>query len=430
MKLWFSILLLALFSQEAFSQGRYTTEMKRRDSILLDSICRKVPGGCSFFGDLVGPNSVFRNYQQQQLNPYNNFCFNRKIDYKATLNGRQVAACYFLNTETGYVGIPSGGSAGTCFYPSRQSANYEMELLSLNGESFLLSVDHQGKASLTELPSTDVSRNLQAQNFRLKNPQDLRRQPHPYLHLTDQNLPTLKYNIQGGSANSEFSLFVLPFRQVVPVTLYLGAFGTGYYRDAGGNTILSLALRSDRNNTIEISKISDVAECIDGSRFENNNELLDRVTREQNQRAEREIENRETSDEGTCPSARALTQLQREMNRKRTRATELVNRRGRRLTARELEEVARADDITDQIQEQIYRHQISLCNINRRRSEDESPRDYSRQISCHNSTISTLESLLRQCQAIDRGRQHPGQKKLQKARLYADNMSLIGRGCN
>ena len=103
MKTLLSFLTTMFFLQITFAQGPYTEAQRRKDQAKLDSICRRSPTNCSFYGELIGANSVFKNHVPRRIERNRKICFDKKFQYYSNSYGKVMRGCFYINTKDGYV---------------------------------------------------------------------------------------------------------------------------------------------------------------------------------------------------------------------------------------------------------------------------------------------------------------------------------------
>lgn len=303
-------------------------------------------------------------------------------------------------------------------------------MFSMRGESYLYTIDQKGNKYFSATP-TVVDLDGLMTTFLVRSPTHLRNQE--YTKLSDHNYPTLKYTIGESSAGGVYSLFSPHFEAEIKAKDYLGAFGTGYYEDFYGNTIISLALDSNPDNIISINKIVDVAECFNGSSF------VDQITQAidtENQIIERNqqrLDEKTFASDAPCVSKTRLLNLEKEMLIKEKKASNLLKPNGGKYSERELEILAKGNDVKDQALKSKYEAEIKVCNLMASNNRiDMLPENKIRnvtKINCLNNVVRELNILIDELDEIDNGVGTQSKKMLEKNKLYYARMNTIKLGC-
>lgn len=429
MKRLFYILVVFFGTIQIINAQRYSEIQRKKDSLRLDSLCKKNPSQCSMFGELVGVNSIFRNLEKTELKPKETSCFNKKIHYKGIVNHKPVEGCYYLNTDNGLMAKFTNRNV-SCSDLTEFHPNYQLEMYSMMGDAFLYSINEKGFKYFSVVPAEKpVGSNT---TFIVKDKRSL--ENHVYTKLSDHQFPTLKYSVQESSVGATYSLFAPVFESVIPVHDYLGAFGTGYYKNQYGNTIISLLMDSDPENYIEIEKIVDVAECFDGSSFESQvevatNEETQIITRQQNT-VEKQMRDTENIP---CPARNELLALKKEMLRKEQKAINTLKSTSGGYTPTQMENFAKGNDVIDQATKHKLEAEVKICQLeysNRQNVSAEYKAKNIIKINCLRNSIAQLNGLITELNDIDNGSsRNLSQKMIEKNRLYITRMETIDLGC-
>lgn len=430
MRKYFTVLLL-LGAVSVFFAQRYSTMQRKKDSLRLDSLCNKNPAQCSDYAELIGVNSIFRNLEKAELKPKETNCFNKKIHYQGIVNHKPVEGCYYVNTESGLV-AKFANREMSCESLTAYRPNTELEMFSMRGDSFLYTINEKGFKYFRAIPFNTVNDGLST-HFVVKSKSSL--ENHLYTKLSDHQYPTLKYSIQESSSGATYSLFAPVFESIIPVKNYLGAFGTGYYENQYGNTIISLLMDSDSENYIAIQKIVDVAECFNGSSFENEIEQAVNNENEIYQKKEETIEKERENGSRVnypCPARNELVALKKEMNRKEKDVYQTINNSNGRYSPEQLDQFSRGNDVIDQANKLKLELEIKICDLNYsntlKLSEQYKAVNY-RKISCLQNSISQLNKLIIELKEIDHRTPNPATRMVEKNRFYMQEIKNIDLGC-
>lgn len=425
--LYFVLILLG--SVPFFSAQSREAVQRKKDSLRLDSLCRRYPTQCADYGELIGKNSVFKNLEKETIRPKSTFCFNKKFYYKAKINRKNVEGCFYVNTKEGWV-AKFDNPQRSCENLMEIQVGDHLEIYAMTGDSYSYYIDNNRYKYFYTIPAPENTITMST-TFEVKSKPDLERGNHT--KLTDHNYPTLVYNIQQSSAGAEYSLFAPIFESQFFVHDYLGAFGTGYYENQFGHTMLSLALHSDPQNVIKIQKIMDVAACFDGSSFEHQNERNILVENQIYEERNRELRIQESSVSHDCTAKRKLVELKRDMLEKEKQATELANRSGTRFSARDMEILAKGNDIIDQARKHKLELESKRCELrysNSIATHAEVKANNEAQLSCISNSIMRLNSLISDLEAIDRSARQTARKLVDKSQLYMQRINSIDLRCS
>ena len=338
-----------------FAQRR-TTDQERLQRKRLDSLCRKNPGLCADYGMLVGGNSVFGKLEEQNLKPKERHCFDLKINYSGLVNGKAVEGCYYINTTDGFVAKREDKNK-SCSPLSDFEIGYRVSMFSMKGEAFLFEIDKKKNYNFVATPQIVDLSDVQT-TFEIVSVYDL--EGDFAEKFTDRNLPTFKYKIQQSPHYAIYALFAPYKAEKYEVHDYLGMYGTGFYKDQYGNTLMSLMLDSDPENVIRIEKITEVNECFDGSPFTNMNENAITTEREISEDRNRDLNSRESNTSSNCGDLeRQLIALERKIQQKSDEATALATSGNRFKEA--LKKMMEGNDVIDQVDKSILENKITIC---------------------------------------------------------------------
>lgn len=436
MKILFSFLLGLIFLGELSAQT-YTPEDRRRDSIKLDSLCRRAPGKCLLYGDMIGPNSVFRNHSSKRITPNGTTCFDKKFHYYANVNGNEVRGCFYVNTADGYVAQFMSHIDESCEGMSNPQPGFDMMIVSKVGESFLYRIDQRGNRRFSgQMPPDGVVYGAQT-TFVLRDPNAI---DQDYRELfTDQNLPTLPYIIEGSSSSALRYLFGLYQGNRIRLQNYLGAFGTGYYQDESGNTFMCLASEAP-NSYVRIDRIEDVAECFDGSGFSDEMEAVREANNEIIADREEDLEYRtQAGNVDGCEARDLLLEHEKRMLEKEKRANELLNNGANLNSTASQKIILESGDPVNEVIKHKLELQIRICELeysnyileNEYDNRSQSIQNNNTRIGCLNSSIGQLNDLETQMNTIgNQNQNNPGLALGKKSTLYLTGLQSINLNCN
>jgi len=427
MKNLISLLLLFAIPVFVFSQTR-TSEQEKKDKKKLDSLCRKTPSICSDYKMLIGVNSVFYDLKEIKLKPKERHCFDKKINYRGLVNNRPVNGCYYVNTNDGLIARREDKS---CNGLMDFEKGYRMSMYSMQGDAFIYEVDNRENYRFLVIPSSE---NLAGNNttfsisdfdaFRSGNAEK----------LTDHNLPAFQYKILESTQDAQYFLFAPYLEERIAVMDYLGMFGTGYYKDKFGNTIISLLMISDPQNYIRIEKISEVNECFDGSAF---NSFADEAGNAENEisgRRQTEFDERMNSNSGGCAARTQLVTLERKMQDKSDRAMSIA-KSGKPHSQADIDALLDGNNVLDEVEIQILKLQVKLCSlqdaVSSPNTSPESKAHYAREIGCIHSSITKLKALKSELEAIKiPNPKEKGRVLVLRSKHYFTRIAQIDLGCN
>lgn len=429
MKKTILLLLLLVFPALIFSQR--TSAQEKKEKKKLDSLCKKHPELCADFGMLVGPNSIFNNLDEKDLKPKEHHCFDKKFTYSGLVNNKPVEGCFYINTTDGLVAKREDKS-NSCNPLMSFEPGYHLNIYSMRGDAFLFQINRKKQRTFVATPALqDLSGNNTT--FQIVNPYTLDNDIAE--KFTEDNYPTFQYKIRETSQNALYYLFAPYKASLIPVQDYLGMYGTGYYKDKNGFTILCLSMDSDPQNYIRIDKITDVNECFDGSSFENLSDESGRIENEISDRKKRDLQNR-MNDDATyaCNARQELIALESLMQEKSDRATQLA-RSGNISSPAALRILMEGNDVLDEVQKNKLKLQIKLCDNNESlQRKDISPEmrtKYSAEIGCLNHSITQLVSLKNEIEVVENANsRNLGKALSEKNRLYIEGVRNIDLGCN
>lgn len=425
----FYILIIFFGIIQCYNSQAYTPNQRKEDSLRLDSLCKKNPTNCAIYGDLVGRNSIFRNLEKAELKPKETNCFNKKIHYSGIVNHKPVEGCYYVNTQSGLVAKYANREM-SCESLTEYRRNTEIEMFSMRGDSYLYTINEKGFKYFRAIPINTIN-NGQSTNFVVKSKSSL--ENHLYTKLSDHQYPTLKYTIRESSAGATYSLFTPVFESIITVRNYLGAFGTGYYENKYGNTVISLLMDSDAENYIAIQKIIDVAECFNGSSFENETEQAVTNETEIIERNHQSIQKQQRSaDNIPCPARNELLALKKEMLKKEQKAINTLKSTSGRYTETEMENFAKGNDVIDQTTKHKLEAEVKICHLeysNRQSVSAEYKAKNIIKINCLQNSIAQLNGLLNELHDIDASNRNLSEKLIAKNQLYITRLQSIDLGC-
>ncbi|MCI3936996.1 hypothetical protein MQX03_07280 [Chryseobacterium aahli] len=436
MKTIFTFFITFLMLQIFVAQGTYTEEQRRRDQTKLDSICKKSPNSCLYYDDAIGPKSVFRNHAPRKINRTQKICFDKKLEYMATINGKTKRGCYYMNSVTGYVAQFLTNLNESCNGMNNPQPGFEMMITSKVGESFTFKINKRGERTFyAEMPPEGVPYGMST-NFVLKNPRALSldyREP-----FTNLNLPTLGYVIEGIGESSTKYLFGVYHAQRIPLKDYVGAFGTGYYKDGMGNTFICLAVESE-NNFVKIEKITDVTECFDGSLFKDGVEEALQSNEETIREREKDLDYQDNLEYGkTCEATTALVQHKRQVLNKEKSYHNFIKSGGNPNSKDGLRLGAMAQDVTDQVvthrletEKRICAAEYSIQVASREYNGAKAKERASKKIACYSIAVKQLDELQKSLTAINvRHGSNYAKALAEKNMLYLSKMRSIDTNCN
>ncbi len=426
MKTIFSFFVTFIFLQISFAQGPYTEAQRRKDQAKLDSICKKSPSSCLYFEDLIGKKSVFRNHAPRRIVHTNKICFNKKVEYFAIQNGKSSIGCYYINTRDGYVAYFLDDVARSCAGMNNPQPGFSMIITSKIGESFTFRIDNRGrKTFLAQMPIENIPYGGYT-NFVLKNPamlQDPEREP-----FTNENLPTLGYVIEGIRDSSVKYLFSSYHAQRIPLKDYIGAFGTGYYADEHGNTLICLSIQSPETS-VSITKITDVNECFDGSRFDDEKMTETQTTEELLDKKEEALDyyaNSATTE--TCAAANALLAHKRQMLNKERAYNDYIKNGGNVHNREGLRLGTLAHDAKNHVITSHLEVEKKICELENSESSSNSKQ---LKIACLQTASNQLKELKNAMENIDsRNGTNYAIAANEKNKLYLKKMKEIDTNCN
>lgn len=425
--LYFLIIFFGII--QGYNSQTYNASQRKKDSLSLDSLCKKNPVNCGIYGELVGTNSIFRNLEKEELKPKETNCFNKKIHYSGIVNHKPVEGCYYVNTQGGLV-AKFANREMSCESLTEYRRNTEIEMFSMRGDSYLYSINEKGFKYFRAIPFNSIN-DGQSTNFVVKSKSSL--ENHLYTKLSDHQYPTLKYTIKESSAGATYSLFAPVFESIIPVRNYLGAFGTGYYENQYGNTVISLLMDSDSENYIAIQKIIDVAECFNGSSFENETEQAITNETEIIERNQQSVEKQmRSTDNIPCPARNELLALKKEMLKKEQKAVNTLKTTGGRYNETEMQNFAKGNDVIDQTIKHKLEAEVKICVLeysNRQNVSAEYKAKNIIKINCLRNSIAQLNGLLNELHDIDASNRNLSQKMIDKNQLYITRLQTIDLSC-
>lgn len=430
-----SIILLLVFAFSSLVYSQRTSAEDKKVQKKLDSLCRKSPSLCAGYGMLVGRRSVFYDLKETHLKPKERHCFDKKINYRGLINNKPVEGCYYVNTNDGLI-AKRDDSNNSCLGLSDFSPGYKMSQYSMLGDSYIYEIDRRGNKKFRIAPLMEDWEEDYNTTFILGDYNAFRNGEAE--KLTDQHLPAYQYKILESTQGSAYFLFAPYQAEKIPVHDYLGMFGTGYYKDQYGNTVMCLLMQSDLQNYIRIEKITEVNECFDGGDFQDMKEENGNVEREISNRNQQVLNDRlnDASVSKSCSEAKVkLVKHEKIMLEKEGRATELANS-GNKLSPEDLTSLFSGNNVMDEVEKKILAMRVKLCELNDNISSPlSSPKEkqkYAEEISCIESTISKLNTLKAELQAIYE--KYPPKEKgkvaIEQNTLYFSRINQIDLGCN
>lgn len=424
------VLFLLIFScQILYSQGTYTEAQRKKDKAKLDSICRKSPNSCIYYGDVIGVNSIFRKFAPRPINRTQKICFNKKFEYVSVIDGKTRRGCFYANTITGHVAQFNTNDDRSCDGMNNPQPGFNMIILSKTGESLTFRINSRGEKSfMSHKPLENVPYGG-ATNFVVKNVNSL---------LSDFREPftTLPYFIEGISASSAKYLFGPYHAQRIPLKDYFGAFGLGYYTDGMGNTFISLAVEST-DQFIKVVKITDFSDCFDGSKFKDETEEAVQTT-ETNLKERKKNLSEQQKHIDDCPSVQDLIEHKRQVIDAETRFNAYIKNGGNANSKEALRLGTMAQNVTDQvisdrleIETKICNTEIALKNAMKESSSVNNQNTLRDKISCYKKAESDLNALESELLDIDaKQRTNYSNAAREKNLIYLKKMQDINLDCN
>ncbi len=380
---------------------------------------------------LVGKNSVFYNLKEAKLEPKERHCFDKKINYRGLVNNKPVEGCYYVNTTDGFVAKREDRN-NTCNSLLDFTTSYRMTAYSMHGDAFMYQIDRRNQRRFTVIPAIN---DLSGTNpsFEISNKHDLEREGEK---LTDHNLPTYQYHIRESSQRAVYHLFAPYNLELIKLQDYLGMYGTGYYKDDYGNTILSLLMISDPQNYIRIEKISEVDECFDGATFESLNDENAQAEREISERKKDDLEKREKDvASSSCSTQQTqLINLERKMQENSDRAMNIA-KSGKPFSPTDVNVLLEGNNVADETEKKILERKMKICHLSEMVSSKnvtpQAKQKYTAEIECHTNSIAKLNMLKAELEAIQTT--DPKQKPrvlAERNKTYLSRISQIDLGCN
>ncbi|GAB3413874.1 hypothetical protein [Niabella aquatica] len=428
------IILLLMFcaiTPQLYAQSR-TRAQEEKDRKRLDSLCRKNPALCAAYGALVGGNSVFRNLEEKSLKPKEYHCFNKKITYSGLINNKPVVGCYYISTQHGLVAKREDKN-NSCKPLMDFDIGYNLSIFSMRGEAYTFQIDSKKNRLFMATPAlqdlSGISTTFEIRNRYLLENDIAEKQ-------SDNNYPTHIYTIKETAQPAIYYLLAPYKASQIPVHNYLGMYGTGYYKDEYGNTILCLTMDADPQNYIRIDKVKDVNECFDGSSFENVADERGNAEREISERNRLNLDNRANrlgTDE-SCNAKRELIALERKMQEKSDKATQLAQS-GNISSPAAMKTLMEGNDVLDEVQKHKLKLQIKICENNDMiaspNTSPETRAKYQAEIGCLNSSINQLNRLKNDINAVgNTNAKNLGKAVAEKNRVYISGINNIDLGCN
>lgn len=425
----FLFLLFGVFS--LMNAQRKTPEQERLERKRLDSLCRKNPSICAAYSMLVGPHSVFQQLNEQKLKPKERHCYDKKINYRGLVNNRPVKGCYYVNTHDGLI-AKRDDNFNSCRSLNDFQPGYVMSQFSMLGDGFVYEIDRRGNKKFRVVPVMEDWEEARNTTFEISDYTAYNNSEEE--KLTDQNLPTNVYKILESSEGSQNYLFT-PYRaEKIPVYDYLGMFGTGYYKDFAGNTIICLLKHTNPQNYIRIEKITEVNECFDGSEFTDQVEEAVNTEREISNRNRENLDNRARNVGSNCPARSQLIALERKMQDQSDRAVSIATS-GAKITQADILALSQGASVVDEVDKNILTLKVKICDLTESLSSPsvsaEAKAKYSAEIDCINVSISKLNNLKVELQAVTaESPRMKGKAVAEQNRIYFTRINEIDLGCN
>lgn len=421
---------MLLFGAFHLSQAQ-SREQRKKDSLRLDSLCRKNASLCSEYRDLVGRGSVFRNLEEKKLYPKETNCFNKKFYFSGLINNKPASGCYFVDTHNGLIAKVSDfnkscGSIGD-FQPG-----FELEIYSMQGDSYNYVMDKKGNKLFYKIPAMETLLDYEVK-FVITSMASITHLA--FEKIGDQNVPTLQYHINGSSQRAVYYLFTSEIKPELKVHNYLGVFGTGYYEDENGNTVISMLLDSDPQNYIRIDKIVDVAECFDGSSFIDQVEESARIENDLAEEKKKKLENQAANaTQSLCVESRLIVELEKSILEKEEKANRLARSNSIRTNNQALMNIlAEGADVIDQVMLKKLKLKLKICHINNSLNRPGDNRNKEKALmkkQCLLEAVSKLGVMESELRAIERVYASNTAKSIvEKNRYYSENIGRIDMSC-
>jgi hypothetical protein len=428
-------IFIVFLMQISFAQGIYTEAQRKKDKSKLDSICRRSPSACLYFGDVIGINSIFRKLTPKKIDQNSTICFNKKFHYMATNHGKTMRGCFFINTNLGYVAMFMSNLDESCNGMRDPKLGFDMMIISKVGESFIYRINKRGKKTfMAQMPPENVDYGRPT-NFVLKNPNALTltyREP-----FTSENLPTLPYVIEGSSNSGLRYLFGGYHAQRIPLKDYIGAFGVGYYKDGMNNTFICLATESE-NQFVKIEKMEDVNECFDGRGF--GDEMAGLIADNDASISEKEKRLQKQADsEGdkNCEAVAALIQHERQILTKEKILNDFVKNGGNINSKQGLKLASAAGDVIDQVIKHRLETEKGICSqqysmlMNDKENNKKLKERAQKKLDCYKIAVNKYNDLQKELEKIDAKNGNNYTKAVsEKNMLYLKRMKDIDSDCN
>ena len=347
---------------------------------------------------MIGVNSVFRRLVPKRIKRNSTICFDKKFEYFTVLDGKSSIGCYYVNTRDGYVAYFFDNNNNSCDGLRNPQSGFDMIITSKIGESFIFRINNRGvKTFMAQMPIEGVNYGGQT-NFVLKNPAHLMsNQREPF---TNENLPTLGYVIEGIQESSVKFLFSAYHALRIPLKDYVGAFGTGYYADSHGNTLICLSVQSP-GSAVSITKITDVNECFDMSGYSDGSAQSVQENEESINNSKKGLENEAENAEGnSCNASKSLNLHKTQVLNAELAYNKYVKSGGNPTSKEGLKLASKAQDVRNEVIKHRLETELKICETERdiqtapsRNSTTSQIATYQKKLACFNDAVKSLTKL-------------------------------------
>jgi hypothetical protein len=361
------------------------------------------------------------------------FCYDKQIQVKMQVGSSAVEQCLYLNTTEGHVG----------YCPPYRSGSGNVCDINPNDKDFSFFIIGM-KGNIYKYNNTEKNGNIQhwvstgnSQTYLYRGPAGsggdsavLHKKSETRMYCNNK-IKGKAYKFDGSS--TVWYLFGQDYPEKLIWKKYMGNFGIGYLSTNHGLYML-MEMEDGRGNSYKVTSAEKVNTCFDPQPFHMMEDELYTKRRAELDREQIKIDQDEAAAQrsGECVSEQmAAIGFRREQLQKQSENLE-QSRIGNMYQDKPTQNaMIGMMDQTSVVQQSILSTKVSICKTQKAMDETTSASSrahYQERLSCLQESVTSLQTLLSQMQALDvQYADNPGMRMAEKSRLYMRNLP---RGCN
>jgi hypothetical protein len=353
------------------------------------------------------------------------FCFNKEIDLKMQVGGRQLEQTTYLDVEKGLTGVlPPTLGGGADIMPELEHFNFTV--MSMKGNIYIYK-NNKGKNGIEHRVMTGNT-----QTYLYQSPErQAAGSAGPLVRKAENRsycggrIMAQAYKYDGGM--STWYLYGSRFPTELHTVKYLGAFGVGYlYCQEGVYLIMELSFS---NNFVRISDIYNMHTCFNPSEFVVMEDQMQSKAQEDLARERAKNEEDAAKVTGDCVAEKmAVINFKKAMTDKQAETLRKVQGGNMYNDTAAQRAMLSMNDLEDNCQLSILEVQQRICGARAEMVKyPDRAVNLGNKINCLNDQVRMLQDVLARMQAIDR--QFPGggtnlaRANMEKGRIYYQVMN-------